>query len=127
MQRPETLPAKEVIRLLRTKVARNPGDLDAQLMLGSALYQAGDLKGSASAFKTLLQQQPKHSQALLLLARTEAHAGNTGEALKVLARAQRVDPANPQPWQLASALAGDVEFDAIADIVQDGLMGGAVG
>jgi len=108
MQRPEALTASEVIKVLRVKVARNPGDLDAGLMLGSALYKAGDLAGSASAFKAVLRQRPQHFQALLLLARSEARSGDTIEALKVLARAQQLDPANSQAWQVAAALAADI-------------------
>ncbi|MBT8148095.1 MAG: tetratricopeptide repeat protein, partial [Gammaproteobacteria bacterium] len=107
MQRPEAIPVSEVIRLLRNKIARNPGDLDAGLMLGSALYKTGDLAGSASAFKALLSQQPGHSHALLLLARTEARSGHITEALEVLAHAQQVDASNTQAWQVAAALASD--------------------
>ena len=107
MQRPNALPTTEVIRLLRNKVARNPGDLDAGLMLGSALYKAGDLTGSAAAFSAVLKQQPDHFQALLLLARSEARSGNSIAALKILARAQQADPDNPQAWQVAAALAAD--------------------
>jgi cytochrome c-type biogenesis protein CcmH/NrfG len=84
MQRSEEPPASEVIRLLRDKVARTPGDFDAGLMLGSKLYQIGDLKGSALAFKLLLKQQPEHFQALLLLARTQARSGHSSEHSKYL-------------------------------------------
>lgn len=108
MQRSEALPASEVIRLLRDKVARNPGDLDSFLMLGSALYQSGDLTGSISAFQSLLKLSPGHFQALLLLARSEARSGNTVAALKVLSRAQQADPNSPEAWQLATALAADI-------------------
>ncbi|MFT6093191.1 MAG: tetratricopeptide (TPR) repeat protein [Pseudohongiellaceae bacterium] len=107
MQRSEELPTSEVIRLLRVKVARNPSDFDSSLMLGSNLYQTGDLKGSASVFRLLLKQQPEHFQALLLLARTLARSGESFEALKVFARAQRVNPGNTQAWQVAAALAAD--------------------
>jgi tetratricopeptide (TPR) repeat protein len=108
MQRSEEPPASEVIRLLRDKVARTPGDFDAGLMLGSKLYQIGDLKGSALAFKLLLKQQPEHFQALLLLARTQARSGHSSEALKIFARAQHVNPDNTQAWQVAAALASDI-------------------
>ncbi|MCB1670410.1 MAG: sulfotransferase [Pseudomonadales bacterium] len=106
-QRPEALPAAEVINMLRNRVARNPGDLDTALMLGSALYQAGRLPESIAAFKSLLNQNPNHPQALLLLARSEAQTGNPGAALKALARAQQVDAGNNQVWQVAVALAAD--------------------
>jgi tetratricopeptide (TPR) repeat protein len=76
-------------------------------MLGSKLYQAGDLPGSAVSFTSVLKQQPEHFQALLLLARTQARAGHSEAALKLFARAQQVDPSNAQAWQVAAALAAD--------------------
>lgn len=107
MQRPDSLAPAEVIRLLRNKVARNPGDLEAGLMLGSALYQAGDAGGSATALRSVLKHHPRHYQALLLLTRAEAGAGDVTAALKTLEHAQRVDPENLQAWQLAVALAAE--------------------
>ncbi len=107
MQGPEAPPAAEVIRLIRIKVARNPGDLDAGLMLGSALYKSGDPAGSASALKLVLRQHPGHYQGLMLLARAEARSGNLAAAFGTLGRARQVDPVNSQAWQVAAALAAD--------------------
>lgn len=107
-QRPAARDHEHAIARLRDEVARTPGDLNAGLMLGSALYQAGQYADSAAAFRSLLQQHTDHPQALLLLARTLARAGLRGDALQVLARAQRVDPANTQVWQVSAALAADV-------------------
>ncbi|MEX2335329.1 MAG: sulfotransferase [Pseudohongiella sp.] len=98
----------DVIHQLRDRVARQPGDLDAGLMLGSALYQAGNYADSVIAFNNLLGHHPGHPQALLLLARTLARSDQHGDALKVLARAQQVNPDNPQVWQVAAALAADI-------------------
>lgn len=95
----------EIIKRLRYKVARNPGDLDAGLLLGSVLYKTSHYEESASVFKSLLAQYPDHPQALLLLARTAARSGRVTDALNVLARAQEVSPDNPQVWQVATALA----------------------
>jgi len=108
MQRPDAPTAPDVIEQLRVEVSRNPGDLNASLMLGSALYQTGNYAESASAFKFLLSQYPDHPQALLLLARTVARSGQRAHALKVLARAQQVSPGNTQVWQVAAALAADI-------------------
>lgn len=110
MQRPDAPPAPDLIDRLRAEVARNPGGLDASLMLGSALYQSGNYAESAAVFRSLLNQHPDHPQALLLLARTLARAGHTAEALTVLARAQQVNPANIQGWQVAAALASDIRL-----------------
>jgi len=107
MERPEALSPAEVIRLLRNKVARNPGDFDAGLMLGSALYKAGDPAASAVALKAALRLQPSHYQGLMLLARAEARSGQLPAAQETLARAQRAEPADPQAWQVAAALAVD--------------------
>lgn len=107
MQHAEELQATDVITRLRDEVARHPGDLDAHLILGSALYQAGNYVDSAAAFTSLLSQQPDHPQASLLLARTLARAGQRADALQVLARAQQLDPDNHQLWQVAAALAVD--------------------
>lgn len=108
MQPSEAIPASDVISRLRARLARHPGDLDAGLMLGSTLYQAGDLAGSASVFRSLLRQHPEHGQALLLLARTEARAGERVTALRILTRARQVDPENDQVWRMAAALASDI-------------------
>jgi len=94
-----------VITRLHEQVARAPGDLNARLMLGSALYQAGLFAESADAFQALLARQPDHPRALLLLARTLARAGQKADALQVLARAQQVDAGNAQVWQVSAALA----------------------
>ncbi len=101
----EALTTPERIDRLRTEVARNPGDLDASLMLGSLLYQAGGYAESASAFEALLRHHPDHPQALLLLARTVARSERPMDALPILARAQHVDPENVLVWQVAAALA----------------------
>ena len=108
MQQPKLGQATENIELLRQALARNPGDLDVGLMLGSALHGVGDYIGSASALKNVLTQHPDHCYTLLLLARSLARAGNIAEALEVLAKAQKIDPSDPQAWQVAAALAAQV-------------------
>lgn len=108
MQQPESLSSNEVINRLRIKVARNPGDLDAGLMLGSALYKAGHHADSGAAFRSLLLHHPDHPRILLLLARSLARSGQSVDALRVLTRARQVSPDNPQVWQIAAALASDI-------------------
>lgn len=108
MQQADALNATDVITRLRDKVTRTPGDLDARLMLGSALYQTGNYAESAFALKSLLDQHPDHSQALMLLARSLARCDRRADALQVLAHAQQVNPDTPQVWQVAAALAADV-------------------
>lgn len=106
--KPASAPTPEVISVLRNKVARNPGDLDAALMLGSALYQAGDPTGSAAVLKNTLSRHPHHHQTLLLLARAEARSGNPVAALATLARARQVKPDDVTAWQVAAALASEL-------------------
>ncbi len=108
MQRPKIEPTTENIQRLRQEIARNPGNLDVALMLGSALHGIGDFIGSASAFRNLLNQHPDHPHALLLLARSVARSGDIAGALQVLAQAQRVDPSNPQVWQVSAVLAAQI-------------------
>lgn len=96
-----------MVARLRHEVARNPDDFEAGLRLGSALYRAGDPAASALALSAVLVQQPDHPGALLLLARAQARCGRSEEALETFARVQRVNPADPQGWQVAAALAAD--------------------
>lgn len=108
MQRPNLGQAKVDIQQLRQALARNPGDLDVGLMLGSALHGAGDYTGSVLALQQVLRQYPDHPQTLLLLARSLARSSNIADALKVLAHAQSVDTSNSQVWQVSAALAAQV-------------------
>ncbi len=105
MSRPSVVQAKQDIDSLRQAFVRNPGDLDVGLMLGSVLYKAGNFVASSSIFETVLERHPDHPQALLLLARSQARAGSTANALKSLSLAQTADPSNPQPSQVAVSLA----------------------
>lgn len=94
--------------MLRVKVTRHPGDLDPALMLGSALYQIGDLQGSAETLRSAQSQHPQNPQLLMLLARTEARSGNASEALELFARAQALNPGDATSWQVAAALAAEI-------------------
>ena len=104
----QALPTPEVIGILRTKVARNPGDLESALMLGSALYQAGDPQGSATVLRGVLARHPDHHQSLLLLARAEARSGEPAAALTTFSRAQQANPDDVSAWQVAAALAAEL-------------------
>lgn len=108
MQQPQVGQAAENIELLRQAVARNPGDLDVGLMLGSALHGVGEYVESAVALKNVLKQHPDHPYTLLLLARSLARSGNIAEALEALAKAQKIDPTDPQAWQVGAALAAQI-------------------
>ena len=108
MQPPNALSQPEVIGLLRNKLARNPGDLDSALQLGSVLYQSGDPKSSAEALRQALAHHPDHHQTLLLLARAEARSGDSKAALATFARAQQVKPDDEQSWKIAAALAAEL-------------------
>ncbi|MGM0634062.1 MAG: tetratricopeptide repeat-containing sulfotransferase family protein [Pseudomonadota bacterium] len=120
MQQPESLSSHEIINRLRIKVARNPGDLDAGLMLGSALYKAGHYADSGAAFRSLLLHHPDHPRILLLLARSLARSGQSVDALQVLNRARQVSPDNPQVWQIAAALASDIrDWSELLRIARD--------
>lgn len=98
----------DALTRLRNKVALDPGDLDASLRLGSMLYQACRYDDSASVFQSLLYHHPDNSQALLLLARSLARASRQADALRILARAQWVNPQDIRVWQVASALAAEL-------------------
>ena len=119
MSRPKVRDVKDELVSLRQLVARNPGDLDVGLRLGSSLYNANDYIGSATALQSVLRHHPHHLQTLLLLAGAEARSGHIPAALKVLAQAQTVHPSSPQVWQVAAALAAEsrdwVELHRIAN------------
>lgn len=105
---PEISQETAEVQRLRQALARNPGDLDLGLMLGSALHQAGNYASSALALQQVLRQHPGHTQTLLLLARSLARSGNIAAALEVLAKAQEMDPSSLQTWQVGAALAAQV-------------------
>jgi tetratricopeptide (TPR) repeat protein len=94
--------------MLRSKVARNPGDLASVLSLGAALYQAGDAKGSADILKAALADHPGHYPLLLLLARAKARSGDPDGAFACFAKAQQVRPEEPTGWRAAAALASEL-------------------
>lgn len=96
------------MEMLRVKVARQPGDLDSALVLGSALYQTGDFSGSAAVLRNAHSLHPQHPQLLMLLARTEAGIGNISQALELLASVQALNPGEVTSWQVAVALAAEI-------------------
>lgn len=108
MQQPEPGQVTQEVTQLRQAFARQPGDLDLGLMLGSVLHGVKDYSGSALVLQDVLRQHPDHHQTLMLLARSLARMGKIAQALEILAQAQKHEPSSSQAWQVGAALAAQI-------------------
>ncbi|NTV94213.1 MAG: tetratricopeptide repeat protein [Thiobacillus sp.] len=76
----------EALAFLNSVVRANPGNTNAQLLLGRLNAQKGDAAAAANAFKTVIGQQPKASVGYVNLASLYLRAGQPAEADKVIAQ-----------------------------------------
>ena len=65
---------------LRRHLERNPSDLNAHLLLGLSLQQAGDLRQAEAAFRDAVKLRPRHAGAHFFLARARFLLGRFREA-----------------------------------------------
>ena len=71
------------------------------------LHQSGDLEGARSAYRAVLQQEPKNVSALNLLGVVELKLGDYASAAATIAVAERISPSVSSRNNLAMALAGE--------------------
>lgn len=72
------------------------------------LHQSGDLEGARSAYRAVLQQEPKNVSALNLGV-VELKLGDYASAAATIAVAERISPSVSSRNNLAMALAGEGE------------------
>lgn len=91
----ETLEAPQLAAVAARVVRDKPGDPQALAMLGAARFAADDPLGAASAFRRLIDIQPKDAQAWARLGESLVRANDGrigGDAEAAFAQAVRLDP-----------------------------------
>ena len=89
-----------------------PASAPAYFNLGTALVQAGQLPEAVTAFRAALERRPGYALAHNNLGQVMLAQGKTGDALKHLQEAVRLDGANPQAlFGLAEAYAAVGSYD----------------
>ena len=106
------------VRHFETSVALKPDSASARFNLGTAQAQAGLLDQAVASFLAALARRNDYALAHANLGQVMLAQGKTGDALKHLQEAVRLDPVNPQAlFGLAEAYAASGSFDlAIATI-----------
>jgi tetratricopeptide (TPR) repeat protein len=85
---------KEAARCWEAYVALDPGNVDAQLQLGSQYLAGGDSERAAAALKHALELQPASSKAYASLGSIYARAQQTDQAILHYRRALELEPQN---------------------------------
>ena len=83
----------EAIQLLRQIIAKNPGDADARLLLGSVLQEEGDAQGSIAQLTEAVRLRPRSAEAQNALGEALNTFGNSKAAREPFAQAVALDPA----------------------------------
>ena len=100
------------VRHFEASVALKPDSAAARFNLGTALAQTGLLDQSVAAFRAALARRNDYALAHGNLGPVLLAQGKTGDALKHLQEAVRLDAANPQAlFGLAEAYAASGSFD----------------
>ncbi|MBI1315272.1 tetratricopeptide repeat protein [bacterium] len=92
----------EAIGLLRKVVELDPNHLNANLYLGYFSVVSGQFEKALPRLEIVLQQEPRHSQALLLKGQALNGLGRKTEAKEMFQRCLETDP-DPETEQLARA------------------------
>ena len=108
------------VLLLTNLVACKSSTSTDELLLQAQQYQQkGDKKAAIIQLKNLLQQQPNHAQARLLLGRLHVESGDAVSAEKELRKASALGALDVMP-ALGKALLMQGQFDKVlAEITQD--------
>jgi arylsulfatase A-like enzyme/Flp pilus assembly protein TadD len=88
-------------------VAQDPRNGQAQMRLGYALVDAGDVKGAEQHFRSALAASMPTADVHLGLAMCFVSTGRPGEAARALMEARRIEPGNPVVEANLGALALD--------------------
>jgi len=82
----------EALRIVRTHLAEYPGDADARTFLGTVLSWEGDYDGSRRELEAVLENDPRHDDALAALVNVELWSGHASRAEELARRRLRVTP-----------------------------------
>ncbi len=94
------------VAICREFLADQPGHLSGHVVLGKALFAAGDRTGATAAFEAALDADPENVDALHQLALLARDEGDADRSLAHLERALLADPRNPELVAMAETLAG---------------------
>jgi tetratricopeptide (TPR) repeat protein len=90
--------------ILRTLIARNPGNADALYNLGMMLSDQGRLEESIETLQRHLESAPGHSNGWAALGVAQARRNATSEAIESLERALELDPQNAHALRNLAAI-----------------------
>jgi TolB-like protein/tetratricopeptide (TPR) repeat protein len=98
--------AKEGLRLVSRAIELGKDDGNVFWMAAHAvLYVQMDLPRARELAYRSLELNPHSAVALATAGRMEVYAGNTGKALELLYRAERLSPREPRGWLITMAIA----------------------
>jgi tetratricopeptide (TPR) repeat protein len=112
----------EAVRVLREIIARNPGDADARLLLGSVLQEAGDRAGSLEQLSEAVRLRPRSAEAQNALGEALHTFGDNKAARGPFTRAVALDPNFAEARvNLGLILVDAGEFEAAAPLLDRAL------
>ena len=106
----------EASKFLRPVLALDPSRIEANLVLGDALFAGGSFADAATYYETYLRHQPTNVGVVQKLGIALVNAGNADGALAVFRRAAEIDPTNSTSQRdLAYVLYDRGRLDEAAD------------
>ena len=100
-------PSAGLAALLRTLAAENADDATSQVWLGAYQVRAGTPEEATRYFEAAIEQAPDNWLAYALLANSLANAGQSEQALEVVARGLQAIPDSPPLVALQTRLQGE--------------------
>ena len=92
-------------RIARAVLAKDPGIVEAYVLLGNVERKAGRLEAAVEAYRAALERDDSYQEALFSLALVFKDLGRLDDALAGLERAAALDPRNGKViWQRADTL-----------------------
>lgn len=93
---------------LATRLANNPGDIEALVQSGIAEKTSGDLRNAQTLFERAIAIDPASSVVHFLLAETLYNRGLSDDALRALRHSLSLHPENPDALYLLGFILGDL-------------------
>ena len=97
--------AEEAVAVLRTALARTPGNSLVLTALARVLIESNELKEARSRIHHLLRQSRQNGHLWLLLALVLLKRKRPQSALRALGRAVGLTPENPEVWRMTGWIA----------------------
>ena len=104
----------QAITVCRTHLASQPGHVSGHIVLGQALYEAGEANDARDVFTAALELDPENLIALRSLGEIAQVNGDFGAARQWYQRLLDADPRNSEVAQLLSDIPADVPVKPIA-------------